>query len=160
GYRDRGSPGGCGHQNDNGWWHGCRDKICFRCLFAEGSGKPTSPYPTLISSAPGVLHAHRQRRYETTPGGAANEKRVTRRAWNLTGTSGYARMIDAARLIECRFYGGLIFSVVLSHPYPPPLLFSPPNPTQRPLPPDLSLLLGDSTHPPTHHPTLSSRFLI
>ena len=77
--------------------------ICFRCLFAEGSGKPTSPYPTLISYAPGVLHAHRQRWYETTPGGVANEKRVPRRAWNLTGTSGYARMIDAARLIESRF---------------------------------------------------------
>ena len=109
GHRDRGSPGGCGHQNDNGWWHGCRDKICFRCLFAEGSGKPTSPYPTLISYAPGVLHAHRQRWYETTPVGGANEKRVPRRAWNLTGTSGYARMIDAARLIESQILGRAYF---------------------------------------------------
>jgi len=73
-------------------------------LFIRGRfGQTDVALPVLISSAPGVLHAHRQRWYETTPGGVANEKRVPRRAWNLTGTSGYARMIDAARLIESRF---------------------------------------------------------
>src|SRR5215471_20957974 len=51
GYRDRGSPGGCGNQDDNGRWNGCRDKIRFCCLSAEGAGKATSPYPPLISSA-------------------------------------------------------------------------------------------------------------
>src|SRR5215471_19783736 len=68
GYRDRGSPGGCGNQDDNGRWNGCRDKIRFCCLSAEGAGQPTSPYPTLISSVPDVPH--------TSPGRAANEKRV------------------------------------------------------------------------------------
>src|SRR5215831_359010 len=51
--RDRGSPGGCDNQNDNGRWNGCCDKIRFRCLSAEGAGKPTSPYSTLISLVPG-----------------------------------------------------------------------------------------------------------
>src|SRR5215472_7826179 len=50
----------------------CRDKIRFRCLSAEGAGKPTSPHPTLISSVPDVLRALRQRWYEMTPEGAAN----------------------------------------------------------------------------------------
>src|SRR5215471_5592402 len=76
GYRDRGSPDGCRNQDDNGRWNGCRDKIRFCCLSAEGAGKPTSPYPTLISPVPVVPHAHRQHWYETTPGGVANEKRV------------------------------------------------------------------------------------
>ena len=30
-------------------------KIRFRCLLAQGAGKPTSPHPTLISSVPDVL---------------------------------------------------------------------------------------------------------
>jgi hypothetical protein len=34
--------------------NGCRDKIRFCCLPAEGAGKPTSPYPMLISSVPDV----------------------------------------------------------------------------------------------------------
>src|SRR5215471_7008382 len=52
GHRDRGSPGGCDNQNDNGRWNGCCDKIRFCCLSAEGAGKPTSPYSTLISLVP------------------------------------------------------------------------------------------------------------
>ena len=36
-------------EDDNGRWNGCCDKIRFCYLSAEGAGKPTSPYSTLIS---------------------------------------------------------------------------------------------------------------
>src|SRR5215471_19112394 len=92
GYRDRGSPGGCRNQDDNGRWNGCRDKIRFCCLSAEGAGKPTSPYPTLISPVPVVPNAHRQHWYETTPG-ASPTRNASAPAWNLTGMASYARMM-------------------------------------------------------------------
>src|SRR5215471_8825082 len=81
GYRDRGSPGGCGNQDDNGRWNGCRDKIRFCCLSAEGASKPTSPYPALISSVPEVPQRAR---------GAPPTRNASAPAWNLIGTSSYA----------------------------------------------------------------------
>ena len=42
-------------EDDNGRWNGCCDKIRFCYLSAEGAGKPTSPYSTLISLVRGRL---------------------------------------------------------------------------------------------------------
>src|SRR5262245_44272639 len=52
----------CGSQDDNGRWNGCRDKIRFRCLSAEGAGKPTSPRPTLTTRS-----TSQRRRIAVTP---------------------------------------------------------------------------------------------
>src|SRR5215471_6792933 len=91
GHRDRGSPGGCDNQNDNGRWNGCCDKIRFCCLSAEGAGKPTSPYSTLISSVPGRPAQDSARRC-----------RVLGTKWKSCARRSYAGLKSRSAAVSCR----------------------------------------------------------